>query len=109
MKTVLHIDTSKTQEISVILESYGKSYEKTLPSKIARAQTVLPLTEELLREADTSLRDIEEITVKEGKESYTGVRVGFAIANTLGHFLGVPVNGKKALAIPDYSGLQWSK
>jgi tRNA A37 threonylcarbamoyladenosine modification protein TsaB len=109
MKIVLHIDTSKSEEISVVLEAHGKRYEKTLPSRVARAQTVLPLTEKILKEANVSVQEIEEVTVAQGKESYTGVRVGFAIANSLGRFLNVPVSGKKTLAIPDYSGLKWTK
>lgn len=109
MKTKLMIDTSKIKEISVALAHSGKHYERKLPSRVARAQTVLPLTEELLKEAHLSVRDIEEITVFEGEESFTGVRVGFAIANMLGKLLGVPVNGKRGIAIPKYPILQWSE
>ena len=109
MKTKLIIDTSKIKEISVALEYAGKRFERKLPSRVAKAQTVLPLTEELLKEAHLSVRDIEEITVAEGEESFTGIHVGFAIANALGKLLGVPVNGKRGIAIPKYSRLQWSK
>ncbi len=109
MKAKLFIDTSHIQEISVALEYGGKRYERKLPSRIARAQTVLPLTEELLKETGLSVHDIGEIVVSEGKESYTGVRVGFAIANTLGKLLGIPVNGKKALAFPKEQPLHYKR
>lgn len=109
MSTTLHLDTSHTDHIAVTLTHGQTSYSQSLPSHIARAQTVLPLTETLLAQAGLTMRDISAVTVMDGAESYTGVRVGFAIANAIGTLLGVPVNGKKALAIPDYSGLQWTK
>jgi tRNA threonylcarbamoyladenosine biosynthesis protein TsaB len=109
MNTTLHLDTSETDHIEVTLTHEGKTYRQSLPSHVARAQTVLPLAETLLTQAGLTVRDIKAVTVVDGGTSYTGVRVGFAIANAIGTLLGVPVNGKRALAIPDYSGLQWTK
>ena len=38
--------------------------------------------------------DITEITVNQGPGSFTGTRIGVAIANALGFVLGLKVNGK---------------
>lgn len=107
MNTRLSIDTSHSDVISVILSAHGKRYERTVASRMAKAQTVLPLTAELIRESGISLNDIDEISVAQGQESLTGVRVGYAIANILGKLLGVPVNGKKTLAIPRYKRVHY--
>lgn len=98
-----------TDRVEVVLEHDAKRYGKRLPSRIARAQTVLPLAEELFREAGITVHELDEVVVVEGKESYTGVRVGFAIANTLGKLLGIPVNGKKGLAFPAEQPLHYKK
>lgn len=109
MKTTLTIDTSETDHVSVVLSHKGRTYEKRLPSRIARAQTALPLAEALMKDAGIRGHDLDEIFVKEGNGSYTGVRVGFAIANALGSFLHIPVNGKVGLAFPAEHELHYKK
>lgn len=88
----LVIDTSQVRIATV---SLGKA-KKT-------GSSPLPLIHDLLKEQKLTLSDITEIQVSTGPGSYTGLRVGTAVANALGYTLGVPVNGKKALAIPTYS------
>ncbi len=109
MKTQLVIDTSGTEKIMVAVVAGEKRYERTLPSRIARAQTILPLTEELLREAGLTVRDITGITIVPAGTSYTGLRVGFAIANALGRVLAIPINGNVGLAFPDEQPLHYRK
>ncbi len=90
----LYIDTSSSKEISIGLEI---DYEKdVMVHKVDawKAQIVLPLIDELLKKHKMRIRDISEIKVNEGPGSFTGLRVGVAIANTLGGWLKIPVNGK---------------
>lgn len=94
----LFIDTSQVNFVKVAADQF----EKTSQSRIVKSQMVLPLVEELLREHNFKLSDITEISVVTGPGSFTGLRVGAAVANALGYLLGVPVNGKKTLAIPTY-------
>lgn len=96
MKTVLFIDTSNNKEIKVGLEIDGENYIVDQLIDYRKAQAVLPIAERLLKEHALSLRDITEITVNPGPGSFTGVRVGVTIANTLGYLLNVPVNGLPA-------------
>lgn len=95
----LTIDTSKIREATVTLGSFQKT-----------SHGLLPLIEEALRENNLTCADISEISVHTGPGSFTGLRVGLAVANTLGMLLTIPVNGlpagkagKKALATPTYS------
>jgi tRNA threonylcarbamoyladenosine biosynthesis protein TsaB len=96
MKIIIKIDTSNNKEVIVGLEIDGKEdIRKQIPDH-RKAQVVLPLIEELLKEHKLELKDISGIEVNPGPGSFTGLRVGITIANTLGFLLKVPVNGKKA-------------
>ncbi len=90
----LTINTSHTDHITVTLDVDGALHERTSDSTRMKAQMTLPLIDELLREASLTLADITHIYVHTGPGSFTGLRVGVTIANTLGWALGVPVNDK---------------
>lgn len=98
----LFIDTSAIDTAKIAIEIDGKRFEKTSESKIMKSQMVLPMIEEILAQHKLKLTDITAITVATGPGSFTGLRVGATVANALGYLLNVPVNGKKALAIPTY-------
>lgn len=93
MKTTLFIDTSKPQKIVVAVEKNGKRFEKKSASTRANAQLVLPLIEELIKKNNLKLTDFTNIRVVTGPGSFTGLRVGIAIAKTLGTIVKIPVNG----------------
>lgn len=99
---ILYIDTSEINTARIAVEIDGKRYEKVKESKVLKSQTTLPLIEEILAEHKVKLTDITSITVATGPGSFTGLRVGATVANALGYLLDIPVNGKKALAIPTY-------
>lgn len=92
---ILFIDTSNNKEITVAIEIDGKKEVLTKHSDIWKSQVVLPLVDELLRKHNLKVQDLNSIQVNEGPGSFTGLRVGAAIANTLGTYLKIPVNRKK--------------
>jgi len=94
MNVILSIDTSDNKEIKVGLTIEGKEYLLQKPLDRQKAQVVLPLLDELLKEHGLKLQNITAITVNPGPGSFTGLRVGVTIANTLGFLLHVPINGK---------------
>lgn len=95
MKTVVCIDTTNNKEMMVGLIIGGKEIIRKQSLDTRKAQVVLPMLEKLLEENKLSLKDITEIEVNPGPGSFTGIRVGLSIANTLGSLLQIPVNGKK--------------
>lgn len=95
MKNILFIDTSDNKLIKVSLTRDKKEDRIELPIDYRRAQVVLPLIEQLLTKHKLTLQEITHIEVNTGPGSFTGLRVGVVIANTLGTLLSVPVNGKK--------------
>lgn len=86
----LYIDTSRADTITVGLDD--RRYETD--ARQEKAQKLLPFIDELLKKKGKKLEDITEIEVNPGPGSFTGLRVGVSVANTLGWVLGVPVNGK---------------
>lgn len=92
----LIIDTRSSVKTIITLISDGKKKETSLQTDQKHSQAVLPLIEKILTEQHLSLRDITHIEVPVDTGSYTGRRVGVAIAQTLGTLLSVPVNGKRA-------------
>ncbi len=87
----LFIDTSSNQKTVIRLDDR----EITKDSSLWRSQVVLPMIEKLLKEQGKTMKDLTEIEVVTGPGSFTGLRVGAAIANALGFALEIPVNGKK--------------
>jgi tRNA threonylcarbamoyladenosine biosynthesis protein TsaB len=98
---VLYIDTTNNKEVVVGLRIDGKDILTQQPLDTRKAQVVLPMLESLLHEQHLQLKDLTAIEVNPGPGSFTGIRVGIAIANTLGYLLKIPVNGQE-IATPQY-------
>ena len=103
----LYINTSDNKKTIVKLDK--DRLEK--PSGPDKSQQVLSLINQILKKNKQSfssnkktLKDISKIKVETGPGSFTGLRVGLAVANTLGWALKIPVNGKKVgeLVEPKY-------
>jgi tRNA threonylcarbamoyladenosine biosynthesis protein TsaB len=97
----LTIDTSSNKQVKVGLSINGTEDMLTRESTVWKAQAVLPLIDELLQKHTITLQDLTAIQVNEGPGSFTGLRVGAAIANTLGTWLQIPINGKAVGEIVD--------
>ena len=91
----LYIDTSNAETISVSLLE-GEKKVKTLSDKNKfGSQALLPLIKKLLKEEKVKLESLREVMVHTGPGSFTGLKVGVSVANSLGFSLGILVNGKK--------------
>jgi len=107
--TLLIIDTRNNGKTVITLVSDGKSIKESLQTDHTHSQAVLPLIEKLLETHNVSLKDITRIEVPVDAGSYTGRRVGVAIAQTFGMLLSIPVNGKPAAESVDipYDTNKW--
>lgn len=92
---VLLIDTTNNKEVRVALRIDGKEFPQRQALDTRKAQVVLPLLKMLLKKHKVTLQELTAIEVNPGPGSFTGVRVGISIANTLGFLLHIPVNGKR--------------
>lgn len=88
--TLLYIDTSNSEKIRVGIDETLVAED----AKEEKSQRLLGIIDRRLREEGKSLKDITKIEVSTGPGSFTGLRVGVAVANALGWLLGVPVNNK---------------
>ncbi len=86
MKGKLFIDTSSNKKTLVSLDD--KVIEKD--SSLWHSQVVLPMIKKLV--GKKGLKAIKEIEVNTGPGSFTGLRVGVAIAQALSYALKIPVN-----------------
>ena len=95
MGKTLKIDTSDNQKISIELEVDGKKDKLIEDSTFLRSEATLPVIDKLLHKNNSKIEDIGKVEVNKGPGSFTGLRVGVAIANALSFLLKIPVNGKK--------------
>ncbi len=68
-----------------ILGEFSLSHKKTHSEKL------MPLIEELLSELEIKLQDLDIIAVSEGPGSYTGLRIGAAIAKSMAYAADIPI------------------
>jgi len=94
----LYIDTSDSQKTIVGLDEQRLA-KPTGPDK---SQQLLILINQILKVNKKKIGDITEIEVNLGPGSYTGLKVGVAIANALGFALDIPVNSQRQLVLPKY-------
>ncbi len=104
MLKVLTIDTSSVTACSGVVETEGLRVlsEAFADVPLTHSQTVLPMTEAVLKNGALSLADIEVLAVVVGPGSFTGVRIGVAAAKGLGFekdMLTAPVSTLEALAM----------
>jgi len=103
MSVSVHIDTKDQNRAKVALVLHGKSYQQESKSTMLKSQMVLVLLVKLLERHNLTFDQITEVVVALGPGSFTGLRVGCAVANALGFLLDVPVNGKRDIVTPQYS------
>lgn len=95
----LYIDTTKPLQATVKINDKEiiKNYQTP------QEQNILSAIDEILKTNSIELKDLKNIEVNPGPGSFTGSRVGVAIANALAFALNIPVNGKNPPIAPIYS------
>ena len=89
----LALDTA-TDQVSVALGQVGAAstaVEENLIGARRHAGALLPMIQELLRRADATLEDVRGLVLSDGPGSFTGLRVGAAVAKALVHARGLPL------------------
>ena len=96
----LSINTSESDITIIGLDDRQWQFK----TKKHRSQQLLGLIEKTLKKQKKDLKEVKQIEVNLGPGSFTGLRVGIAVANALGWALKVPINGQKIgrLAEPRY-------
>lgn len=97
----LYLDTSTP---TTILKLDDKTYEWDSGRELA--EKLLAFIHKKLQENSADWKDISKITFMSGPGSFTGLRIGAAVVNTLASELNVPLydhHGKQhKIILPDY-------
>ena len=95
----LAIDSSTTtltlglvRDEVILATSYG-------PTENNQSEVLIPIIEDIMKTRNLKPVDIEKIAVAVGPGSYTGIRVGVAVAKSLGYALDIPVTGVSSLEV----------
>lgn len=99
MKVILSIDTANNKETIIRLSIDGKEDVRKQEPNHRKGQVILPMIQTVLADHKLQLKDITAIEVNPGPGSFTGLRVGITIANTLAQLLDVPINGQKGKVV----------
>lgn len=89
--TILAVDSSALP-VSAALSADGKVIaEFTISIKLTHSETLMPLTDSMLKESGVGLKDIDALAVAAGPGSFTGLRIGSATVKGLAEALDIPV------------------
>lgn len=94
----LYIDTADNKKTKIGLDD--KSWE--FVSQNYRSQELVALIEKVLKKQKKELKDLTAIEINLGPGSFTGLRIGIAVANALSWALDIPLNNKRQLLLPKY-------
>ena len=97
----LYLDTSTPE---TILKLDDKEYKEPLGNNLA--EQLLAFIRDKLNENGKTWQDVTEITFMSGPGSFTGLRIGASVVNTLASELNIPIynhRGEKVkIILPDY-------
>ncbi|MBI2326045.1 hypothetical protein HYU91_01525 [Candidatus Collierbacteria bacterium] len=94
----LYLDSTNNRQVLIRLDDEEFITRYATPQE----QDILSFLTESLKQKGRSLDDLTEIEVNPGPGSFTGSRVGVAIANALAFALEININGKSPPVLPVY-------
>lgn len=91
---ILCIDTATDAAGAALVDAQSSSY-LSLDLKSA-SETLLATIDQLLKDSNVKLSDLKGVMVIKGPGSFTGLRVGIAVANQFAHQLNIPIIGLRS-------------
>lgn len=90
---ILILDTTAQKLIKLSLCRDDACDSQEIPFDKGQSEDLLPAIDKLLQSAAVTVHDLRAIAVHVGPGSYTGVRIGITVANTLAWLLDIPIIG----------------
>lgn len=94
---ILAIDTSSSICSVAILEDKTVIIEKHNNDKKTHSQKLMPLIDDILKEANLSLDDIDLLACGQGPGSFTGIRIGISTVKAFADVKNIPIIGVTSL------------
>lgn len=98
---ILGLDSSAVAGSCALCEISGEKTqliaESFINTRLTHSQTLMPMTESMLKSVGTDFDKLDRIAVTSGPGSFTGVRIGVSAAKGLGFALGIPCVGVSSL------------
>ena len=95
--TVLGLECSATAASCAVVRDDALLCEAFSAVRLTHSQTLLPMMEDMLRNARLTLQDIDLFAVSRGPGSFTGLRIGIAAVKGMAQALGKPAAGVSTL------------
>ena len=105
---ILAIDTT-TKKATVALKLDDKIYIKEADNEITHSEKLLPLLDQVLKEAHTNLKDIDLFAVTLGPGSFTGVRIGISTIKGVAKVMNKKIFGTTSLELLALDGINKAK
>lgn len=90
---IIYINTSIREYLEFALVDKGKVFFLKQKVGIKQSEKALELLDKFLKEKKLKLKDLKKIVVNRGPGSFTSVRLGIVLANTLSFGLKIPLAG----------------
>jgi tRNA threonylcarbamoyladenosine biosynthesis protein TsaB len=103
---ILAIDSTATAASVAVAEDNKIIGEFFINTALTHSQTLIPMTEQLLKNTGLSLKDIDAVAVNAGPGSFTGVRIGVAAAKGLAFPDNLPCISVSTLSSMAYNMLE---
>lgn len=94
---ILAIDTATQTAAVAVAQDTAILCEAALTHKKTHSQKILPLIDRALNDLELTIRDMDVFAVSVGPGSFTGLRIGVAMAKSFAHVLGKPIVGVSTL------------
>lgn len=103
---ILAIDSTTKKASVALMTNDDKVLVKNIDNEITHSEKLLPLVDELLKENNVNLKDIDALACTLGPGSFTGVRIGIATVKALAKVLNKNIIGVTSLTLLANEGLK---
>ena len=94
---ILSVDTSANVATVAICEDDRLICEQMTNTKKTHSQTLMPMIDNVLAQAEMEISDVDLIAVANGPGSFTGLRIGVSTVKGIAEALNIPVVGVSTL------------
>ena len=100
---IFAMDTSSVTATVAVLTEEKLLGEYSVSDKLTHSRTILPMADELLKNLNMELKDVDIFAVCIGPGSFTGLRIGMATIKTFAQVLSKPIIGVSSLDALGYN------